>query len=188
MKHIRTYCSIYRSFAIKIHILVYNITTMRFTLLFLITIFSLASTAYAQSIVRSSLNSFGNSVQKNGIRLTQTAGQSGNYSVFNSTDVSIELRQGFQQANNNYLIQDNKGLQFTLYPNPNRGSFSIRFDERIYSDIKYRLFDNQGRIISEDKLSTVGTYLFNFNLPTGSYILQLKDSTGKTGTSKIIIL
>ncbi|RYM32379.1 T9SS type A sorting domain-containing protein [Brumimicrobium glaciale] len=160
---------------------------MGFKLLSLITIFCFASTSYAQSIARSSLNSFGNSVQKNGIRLTQTAGQSSNYSVFNSTELSIELRQGFQQTNN-HLIHDKKGLQFILYPNPNHGSFSIQFDERIYGEIKYRLFDNQGRIYSENKLSTAGTHLFNFNLPAGSYILQLKDSIGKTGTTKIIIL
>ena len=146
------------------------------------------SNSYAQSIVRSSLNSFGNTVQKNGIQLSQTAGQSSNYSVFNSDDQSSELRQGFQQADRRDVQADSKFLNFTLYPNPNYGSFSIRFNERIEGTLNYRLIDNQGRIYRDEKIASNMANHFNFTLPSGSYILQLENSTGKIGTTKLIIL
>src|SRR5690554_3544104 len=71
------------------------------------------SSAYAQKIVRSSLNTFGNVVQNNGLMLSQTAGQSSNHSVFYAENNKIELRQGFQQTHSGIKVSNRNGLQFT---------------------------------------------------------------------------
>lgn len=146
------------------------------------------SFTYGQKIVRSSLNAFGNVAQIDGVKLSQTAGQASNHSIFHSTNESIELRQGFQQVNSNLLPVRSKGLQFTVYPNPNKGTFSIAFEERIAGELNYRLIDNQGRLYKTDKFIANGIDHFNFNLPSGSYILQLITPEGKSGIAKIIIL
>ena len=146
------------------------------------------SFVYGQKIVRSSLNAFGNVAQSDGIKLSQTAGQSSNHSILNSNNGTFELRQGFQQVNSNVVPVRSKGLQFTVYPNPNKGNFSITFDERIEGELNYRLIDNQGRLYKVDKIIANGINHFNFNLPSGSYILQLIDPEGKSGIAKIIIL
>jgi len=162
--------------------------TMKFkTILFLALICGYSST-YAQKIVRSSFNAFGNVVENDGLKLSQTAGQSSNHSVFLSTSNGIELRQGFQQVNNNVVRAKGKGLQFTVFPNPNNGTFSVTFNERIDGELNYRLVDNQGRIYKDDKMTANGTNHFNFTLPSGSYILQLNTPEGKSGIAKIIIL
>ncbi|HLV41375.1 MAG TPA: T9SS type A sorting domain-containing protein [Brumimicrobium sp.] len=146
------------------------------------------SFTYGQKIVRSSINSFGSVVQSEGVKLSQTAGQSSNHSVLHSNIENIQLRQGFQQVNNNILPVKSKGLQFTVYPNPNNGEFSIAFNERTTGEVKYRLIDNQGRIYKDNKFISNGVNYFNFNLPSGSYILQLINPEGRSGIAKIIIL
>jgi len=146
------------------------------------------SSTYAQKIVRSSFNAFGNVVENDGLKLSQTAGQASNHSVFLSTHNGIELRQGFQQVNNNVVPAKSKGLKFNVFPNPNDGAFSVTFNERINGELNYQLVDNQGRIFKDDKMTTNGTNHFNFTLPSGSYFLQLNTPEGKSGIAKIIIL
>jgi hypothetical protein len=161
---------------------------MKFKTILLLALICGYSSTYAQKIVRSSFNAFGNVTQNDEIKLSQTAGQASNYSVFYSTDQAIALRQGFQQVNSNIVGAKNKALNFTVYPNPNNGTFSVTFNERIDGALNCRLIDNQGRIFKDDIITANGTNHFNYTLPSGSYILQLKTPEGKSGIAKIIIL
>lgn len=153
------------------------------TLLFMALLFNFS---YAQQIIRSSINAFGGIVQNNEIKLSHTAGQGSPHSVIKKN--AVELRQGFQQVNTKVTSNRNKTLNYTVYPNPNKGSFSIVFEKRIAGEVKYRLIDNQGRIYASDTFTASGTNHLNYTLPSGSYILQLTSPEGKSGISKIIIL
>lgn len=148
----------------------------------------LCSITYSQKIIRSSINSFGSVMQSKEISLSQSAGQASNTVNLINKDREVTLRQGFQQPTNTHFKKTNKILNFELYPNPNSGSFSIFMNERIGNEFNYRIIDNQGRIFSDEKIFISGVQELNLSLPSGSYILQLKDTSGKTGTAKIIIL
>lgn len=152
--------------------------------LFLIAVFH--STSYAQTIGRSSLNALGGTVENNGIKLSQTFGQSGLTSTFNSNQ--LKVRQGFQQPRTSNTSKQNDGLNFIVFPNPNRGDFQIRFEKRITGEINYSFFDNQGRIIDSKEVPASQNLQFNYQLPAGIYTLHISNSNGQSEITKIIII
>lgn len=144
--------------------------------------------ANTQIIVRSSINSLGNVRVNQKISLSQTIGQSANFSVF--TQHNVQLRQGFQQANQGVNSKTkNNQLQFSIYPNPNHGKFTVLFKERVSEKMSFRLVDNLGRVCKEDVILVNGQKCnFIFKLPSGVYFLQIKNKEGNSGIKKIVIL
>jgi|GEM_PF-4788867 len=146
------------------------------------------SSLHAQEIIRSNFNAFGNVVTNNGIKLSQSVGQASNHTVFNPQSEEVELRQGFQQVNSKKIVVKNQSLEFNVFPNPNNGSFSVAFHENFDGELFYRLVNNQGKIYFDDKIKAERINKYNFSLPPGSYLLQIKTTEGKSGVAKIIIL
>lgn len=152
----------------------------------ILAVFLLANGVYSQSLARSSLNAFGNSVTKNGIHLSQTVGQSGNTSVI--TGENALYRQGFQQPVSHRQKSNNKNLAFTLFPNPTKGIFSIQFDERVTGSLTYGIFDSQGKLIDENKINAQISIEFNYALAPGMYTLRVSNEEGQNGYAKLIII
>lgn len=72
---------------------------------------------------------------------------------------------------------------FTLYPNPNKGSFNIKFDSNTgYSDIKVNVFDMRGRKIFENTYANHATFNENIQLTdaqSGVYLVSVIDGNQK---------
>ncbi|WP_300565174.1 reprolysin-like metallopeptidase [Flavobacterium sp.] len=78
----------------------------------------------------------------------------------------------------NYDFQD-----FNLYPNPNKGSFNVRFTSNSGNDIKINVHDIRGRQVYVKSFTNNGTFNQNINLEkvqAGVYLVSIMDGTKKT--------
>lgn len=155
---------------------------MKFILL--ITTF-ITSLSFGQiQLQRSSLNSFGSVMNKNKLKLSQSAGQSSNIGVIQNGQTGI-LRQGFQQPH--AFGGENKQFDITIYPNPNNGKFSLETDTWLEGEVKIELFDNQGRQCYFAKFSSGRHFkVSGINFESGIYTLRIS-SNMKTTSQKLII-
>ena len=79
--------------------------------------------------------------------------------------------------------------EFALYPNPNNGSFTVKFLSNSSNDIGVNVYDISGREVYKKSFSNTGNFNENINLDnvqTGVYLVSIIDGTKKT-MKKIII-
>ena len=78
---------------------------------------------------------------------------------------------------------------FSLYPNPNKGSFTVQFDSLSTDAIAIAVHDLRGRSIFERKYSNTGLFSQNIELngmQSGVYLVTIKDGDKKV-VKKIVI-
>ena len=78
---------------------------------------------------------------------------------------------------------------FSLYPNPNKGSFTVQFDSSSTNAIDIAVHDLRGRSIFERKYSNTGLFSQNIELngmQTGVYLVTIKDGDKKV-VKKVVI-
>ncbi|QXP60555.1 zinc-dependent metalloprotease [Olleya sp. HaHaR_3_96] len=77
----------------------------------------------------------------------------------------------------------------SVYPNPNNGEFSIKFND-VSGDVDVEVFDIRGRSILQNKYSKItGDFNKSLNLgdvESGIYLLNIKNN-GRTITKKIVV-
>lgn len=86
-------------------------------------------------------------------------------------------------------VAQNTLTNFTLYPNPNKGNFTVQFDSKTNSDIAISVYDMRGRIIMNNKYSNTGLFSQSINLDkvqAGIYMVTVQD--GDTKVVKRIIV
>lgn len=84
---------------------------------------------------------------------------------------------------------DFNALNFKLYPNPNKGNFTLEFDSASTDDIKVEVYDIRGRKIFAQNYQNTGSFAEQINLTdiqTGIYILNVSDGK-QTQTRKIVV-
>jgi hypothetical protein len=89
----------------------------------------------------------------------------------------------------NFTIQASLGVEdfalqnFELYPNPNKGNFTIKFDSTVTSnEIKVNVYDMRGRTIFENNYSNQVTFNENIqlnNAQAGVYLVSVTDGNQK---------
>lgn len=88
-----------------------------------------------------------------------------------STQVSVNDMAGITEA--------------VLYPNPNNGSFAIRFTSAVSEDVTFTLTDAVGRtVLKQIKTAAKGDNVMHLSQPAlsgGCYYLQLKGTMGSAG-------
>ncbi len=88
------------------------------------------------------------------------------------------------------LANETFGLNnFSLYPNPNKGNFSVQFDSTSTNDIEITVHDIRGRNIFERSYPNTGMFSQNLqldNAQSGIYLVTVKDGDRKI-VRKIII-
>ena len=101
----------------------------------------------------------------------------------------------FDISNANFTIiqslsTNNFGLSnFSIYPNPNKGNFNVKFDSSSSNDISILVHDIRGRSIFEKQYPNTGMFSQNLqldNLQSGVYLVTVKDGDIKI-TKKIVI-
>jgi hypothetical protein len=71
---------------------------------------------------------------------------------------------------------------FSIYPNPNKGNFNVKFDSTTSNDISIMVNDIRGRSIFEKQYSNTGLFDQNLqlsNLESGVYLVTVKDGDQK---------
>lgn len=90
----------------------------------------------------------------------------------------IEICTQTIQLNTN----ENQLTDFVIYPNPNKGSFTIQFDNISSNEIKVNVYDMRGRTIFENKYSNQVTFNENIqldNAQAGVYLVTVSDGNQK---------
>ena len=119
--------------------------------------------------------------------ITYTIGQT-NYTT--NTGSNATISQGLQQAFEIVTLSNNEIPQIQLtaavYPNPTVQNVTLSIKDYDFTDLKYTLFDIQGKLISSGKISQNETRIEMANLPTALYFLKVNNAATDLKTFKII--
>ena len=88
------------------------------------------------------------------------------------------------------LATDNFELaDFSLFPNPNNGNFTVKFNSNSSNDINIAVHDMQGRLILNKKYNNTGLFSQTLqldNAQTGIYLVTVADGDKKV-VKRIVI-
>jgi hypothetical protein len=153
-------------------------------IIILLIIILYSSFSNCQSIIRSSINSFGNNCVIENIFFSQTVGQSSNTNCFVNGQ---QLRQGFQQPIKFSVNKFSKSsISINLYPNPASKETYLVVSENImnYEIVIALITGKELKRIQSDKLITK---IDCSELPNGIYILSIVKSNKLYAANKLII-
>ncbi|NBC56738.1 MAG: T9SS type A sorting domain-containing protein [Bacteroidetes bacterium] len=145
-------------------------------------ILGLATIGYSQTAVVSS----GNNITSSSGSLSFSLGQVV-YKTNNNTEGSIH--QGVQQAYEIFTlkVEDHRlKPSMTVYPNPTEDIVNLRIDDLNSDKLSYMLFDLQGRLIKQGKLTENFTPINIQDLPSASYIMKISKNQKAFKSFKII--
>ena len=102
------------------------------------------------------------------------------------TDGANDLTQGFHQTNWNFVSIDDHvpSYEAIIFPNPTSAILNIRTGS--FENVTYTLYDAQGKLVLQDKLSSVQTPIQVSQLAPGSYSLTLNNETQNLKTFKLV--
>lgn len=83
-----------------------------------------------------------------------------------------------------YFLTTN--LQITAYPNPTSSNLHLIIENFTSSDLKYYLYDVQGRTLRHQKINNQETLIITNTLPSAIYFLKIMDNNRIIKTVKII--
>ena len=137
------------------------------------------TTATAQEVVSTQGDSYSNGTANIDFTIGEVVINTG-------TDGTNDITQGFHQTNWNFLgVEDHApSYEATIFPNPTSEVLNIRTST--FENVTYRLYDAQGKLVLQDKLSSEQTKIPVSNLATGSYSLILNNETQNLKTFKVI--
>lgn len=99
------------------------------------------------------------------------------------------ISEGVQQP---YEIQvlgnnDNKiSLNITVYPNPTISFLTLRVELATRDNIRYELFDLNGRVLRRENISDINTLISMETYPVATYLLKVNSDQIELKTFKII--
>lgn len=125
------------------------------------------------------------------------SGGSVSYSVGQTNDISIKnnvrtVTQGLQQPYEIFVVEEDsiirKDFQIsaTVYPNPASGYLRLRIDDGKIEDLYYKIFDEQGRLISQQKIVDKLTTISLNELGNSLYFVKVYKSIFLMKSFKII--
>lgn len=102
------------------------------------------------------------------------------------TDGTNDITQGFHQTNWNFVgLDDNDpSYEATIFPNPTSELLNIRTST--FENVTYTLYDAQGKLILQDKLSAEQTPIQASQLAPGNYSITLTNETQNLKTFKLV--
>ena len=137
------------------------------------------TTATAQEVVSTQGDSYSNGTANIDFTIGEVVINTG-------TDGTNDITQGFHQTNWNFLgVEDHApSYEATIFPNPTSEVLNIRTST--FENVTYSLYDAQGKLVLQDKLSAEQTKIPVSNLATGSYSLILNNETQNLKTFRVI--
>ncbi|MGX7668790.1 reprolysin-like metallopeptidase [Flavobacterium pedocola] len=108
----------------------------------------------------------------------------GDTGTVNSWAITV-CTQTITTLGNNSFGLDN----FTIYPNPNNGSFNVQFTTNTSNEIKIGVHDMRGRLVFENNYQNTGTINQNIqlnNVQAGVYMVTVQDGERKE-MKKIVV-
>jgi len=141
------------------------------------------STLYAQQ----SVNTSGGDATGSGGSVSYSVGQVTYTAIGNATG---SINQGVQQPYEFYTnsIDENTfiSLKMTIYPNPTSASVTLRIDNPNPENYTFQLYDINGKLLTNQKISNPETSVPMENLTAGSYFLNVAGNNKILKSFKII--
>jgi hypothetical protein len=121
--------------------------------------------------------------------------------VIGNNTYSVEVSNAVNCSNTDTMVlfidpclgipnYDKKDISVTLYPNPNKGVFNIEITTKENKNILLDVFNSQGKLIVNDKFSTVGNYQQKVDLrmlAKGIYYVRLLSDHQVIYYGKVIV-
>lgn len=163
--------------------------------------FRFVSKHYKQKIITALLFLFG-MISANAQQATVTSGGNAtgsggtaSYSIGQAADETQTgtggtITQGVQQPIEIVTLSgtefENIRLEAVVYPNPTVSDVTLKISDSDFQNLNYQLFDIQGRLLSEAKISNPETILNMENHPISTYFLKVNSAAKALKTFKII--
>ena len=137
------------------------------------------SVGFAQEVVSTQGDSYTNSSGSIDFTIGEVVINTG-------SDGSNDLTQGFHQTNWNFVsIEDHvPSYEAIIFPNPTSEVLNIRTST--FENVTYTLYDARGKLVIQDKLSSVQTLIQVSKLAPGAYSLTLNNDTQNLKTFQLI--
>jgi hypothetical protein len=93
------------------------------------------------------------------------------------------------QTITNLSNQDFGLAEFTLFPNPNKGNFTVQFNSTSNNDVNIAVHDLRGRTIFNKKYTNSGMFTQNLqldNVQSGVYLVTVQEGENKV-VKRIIV-
>lgn len=102
------------------------------------------------------------------------------------SDGTVDLMQGFHQTNWNFVGMEDysPGFEASVFPNPTSEVLNIRTSS--FENVRYTLYNAQGKLLIQDILSAEQTPVQVGQLAPGSYSIILNNQTQNLKTFKLI--
>lgn len=102
------------------------------------------------------------------------------------SDGSNDLTQGFHQTNWNFVSIEHyvPSYEAIIFPNPTSEILTIKTST--FENVTYALYDAQGKLVIQDKLSSLQTPIQVSQLAPGAYSLILNNHAQKLKTFQLI--
>jgi hypothetical protein len=102
------------------------------------------------------------------------------------TDGTNDLTQGFHQTNWRFLGVEDFAPEFeaSIFPNPTQDILNIKTSK--FENVQYKLYDANGKLVLEDKLSSEQTSIQVSQLAPGNYSLALIDDSKNLKIFKLV--
>ena len=83
-----------------------------------------------------------------------------------------------------------KEYEIAVYPNPTQGNLAIAYNLKNYSDIRFDIFDMQGKQILSQKLDAKQNIfnILDLNLENGVYLYSIKGDGANLMTKKLVLV
>ncbi|MBN2164781.1 MAG: T9SS type A sorting domain-containing protein [Marinilabiliaceae bacterium] len=135
-----------------------------------------------------SLNATGSNASGSGGSASYSVGQ-----VVYTTNIgkSGSIAQGVQQPYEISVvtgIKEAKGINLTVtaYPNPTTDYLTLRIDEFEISNVSYQLYDMNGKLLQNEKITGSQTSIVMSNLVPATYFVKVIQGNKEVKTFKII--
>ena len=135
-----------------------------------------------------SVNATGGDASGSGGTVSYSVGQ---VVYTNNTGTNGSVAQGVQQAFEISVVtglEEAKGINFLVmaYPNPTTDYLTLRIDEFEISNLSYQLYDINGKLLQNEKITSDQTSIVMSNLLPATYFVKVIQGNKEVKTFKII--
>ncbi len=137
---------------------------------------------------QTSINATGGNIAGSGGSAAYSVGQ---VVYTTNTGTNGSVAQGVQQAFEISVVtglEEAKGVNLAIaaYPNPTTDYLTLSIDEFDISDLSFQLYDMQGRLLSNEIITSNETSIAMSNLVPATYFVKVKQGKKEVKSFKII--